>query len=76
MNNNETYKLYKKHQVEIFDMIYDVYQRAPTRDPLKVLFDCETEEEKEEFNKKMDDYLKSEEPKIKEKLRELGFNKE
>lgn len=73
-SESEVYKLYRKHQVEIFDMIYDVCQRAPKQDPISVLFGYDTEEEKEEFDKKMEEYLNLEKPKIIERFKELGFN--
>lgn len=73
-SESEVYKLCRKHQVEIFDMIYDVYQRAPKQDPISVLFGYDTEEEKEEFDKKMEEYLNLEKPKIIERFKELGFN--
>lgn len=73
--SSENYKLYRKHQVEIFNMIYDIWQRAPVPDDLAFLFGMETKEQREEFDKKMEDYLKTEEPKIRERLKELGFNK-
>ena len=72
--DNEIYKLYRKHKVEIFDIIDDVIRRAPTRDPMAFLFGYETEEDEEEFKKKTEEYLKLEEPKIREKLKELGFD--
>lgn len=70
--SSEKYKLYRKYKVEIFDMIYDIFERAPVP-PGYLLFGAETEEEREEFNKKMDEYLKIEEPKIKERFKEIGF---
>ncbi len=73
--SSENYKLYRKHQVEIFNMIYDIWQRAPVPDDLAFLFGAETKEQREEFDKKMEKYLKIEEPKIRERLKELGFNK-
>ena len=72
--NNENYKLYKKHQVEIFDMIYDVVKRAPSPDDLEFFFGTETKAQREEFDKKMQEYLKIEEPKIKERFKEMGFD--
>ena len=71
--SNENYKLYKKHRVELFDMIYDTIERAPKPDSLSFYFGTETKEEREEFDKKMQEYLKTEEPKIKEQLKEMGF---
>lgn len=54
-------------------MIYDTIERAPKPDSLSFFFGTETKEDKEEFDKKMDEYLKIEEPKIKERLKEMGF---
>lgn len=71
--NDEKYKLYQKHKVELFDMIEDVVRRAPTRDPMAFLFGYETEADEEEFKKKTEEYLKLEEPKIKARLKEMGF---
>lgn len=67
--SSENYKLYKKHQVKIFDMVYDTIKRAPVPN----IFGFETKEEKEEYDKKMEEFLKLEEPKIKEQFKELGF---
>ena len=67
--SSENYKLYKKHQAEIFNMIYDIFERAP----IPNIFGFETKEEKEEYDKKMEEFLKLEEPKIKEQFKELGF---
>ena len=71
--NSENYKLYKTHKVEIFDMVYDTFKRAPVPPSLDFFFGTETKEEREDFNKKMDKYLKIEEPKIKERFKEMGF---
>lgn len=51
-------------------MVYDAYRNAP---PLPIFA---TEEEKEEHNKKMDEYLESIKPEIVSKLKALGFGKE
>lgn len=71
--SNENYKLYRKHRVELFDMIYDTIERAPVPDDLAFYFGTETKEQREEFDKKMEEYLKIEEPKIRERLKEMGF---
>lgn len=70
---NKNYQLYMKHQSELFDMIYDTIKRAPVPDDLAFYFGTETKEQREEFDKKMEEYLKTEEPKIKERLKEMGF---
>lgn len=72
--NSENYKLYKKHQVEIFDMIYDTIERAPSPDDLVFFFGIETKAQREEFDKKMQEYLKIEESKIKKRFKEMGFD--
>ena len=72
--NSENYKLYRKHRVEIFDMVYDIIERAPVPDDLAFFFGTETKAQREEFDKKMQEYLKSEEPKIKERFKEMGFD--
>ena len=72
--SGKKYKLYRKHQVELLDMIYDVCQRAPKPDSLSFYFGTEAKEEREEFDKKMQKYLKTEEPKIKERLKEMDFD--
>lgn len=74
--DNEIYKLYKKHKVELFDMIYDVCERAPLPEGLSIFsfaLGTETEEERERYNKQMEEYVKTEEPKIRERLKEMGF---
>ena len=71
--SSENYKLYKKYQVEIFDIIYDIIEKAPVPDDLAFLFGTATIEQREEFDKKMQEYLKNEEPKIKERFKEMGF---
>ena len=65
--DSETYKLYRKHKTELFDIIYDACRNAPSL-PLFA-----TEEEKQEHKKKMDEYLESIRPEILESLKALGF---
>ena len=69
---NKNYKLYRKHRVELFNMICDIIQRAPVPDDLAFFFGAETKEQREEFNKKMEEYRKIEKPKIKKRLKEMG----
>lgn len=69
--SSENYKLYRKHKVEIFDMIYDVFERSPV---VPDIFGFKTEVEKQEDKKKMENYLKTEEQKFRERLKEMGFN--
>ena len=70
--SSENYKLFREHKVEIFDMIYDTIERAPVPTSIDFFFGTETKEEREEFDKKMAEYLKIEEPKIREGFRKLG----
>ena len=71
MNNNENYKLFRKHQAEIFDIIWDVWDRAPDSKYSSLLFPPDN---KEQIEQEMREYLKVEEPKIREKLLALGFS--
>ena len=68
--HSENYKLYRKHETELFDIIYDACHNAPSLS----LF--ATKEEKEEHKKKMDEYLESIRPEIVDKIKTLGFGKE
>ena len=72
--SNENYKLFRKHQLEIFDMFYDICDRAPFPDDLDWFLGTETKAQREEFNKKMQEFIKIEEPKIKERFKEMGFD--
>ena len=68
--NSENYKLYRKHKIELFEMVDDLCRNAP------FLPIFATEEEKEEHKKKMDEYIESRRPEIVSKLKALGFGKE
>ena len=72
--SNKNYKWYREHRAELFDMIYDIIERAPSPDDLAFFFGTETKEQREEFDEKMKEYLKIEEPKIRERLKEIGFS--
>lgn len=61
---SENYKLYRKHQTEIFNMIYDLWSNSPHIS----LFGL-TEEEKEENNQ----YYESKKPELIKRLQEMGF---
>lgn len=65
MDDKSIYKFYREHQVEIFDIIYGVWQKILEVDPTLTY---------EEFNKKFDGVLKAEKSEIKEKFKKLGFN--
>lgn len=69
--NSENYKLYRKNKAEIFNMIYDVWTNAP----VKPLLGFSTQEEEEQYNKKLNEYLEKVKPEIVEHLKELGFGK-
>ena len=71
---NKNYEWYRKHRIEIFDMIYDTIKRAPAPNSLSFYFGTETKKEREEFDKKIEEFLKTEEPKIRERLKEMGFD--
>ena len=72
--SNENYKLFRKHQSEIFDMFYDIFERAPIPDDLEFFFGTETKAQREEYDKKIQEFLKIEKPKIKERFKEMGFD--
>ena len=67
---SENYKLYRKHNTELFEMVYDLWRNAPS---LPIFA---TEEEKDEHEKRMNEYLESRKPEIMNRLKELGFGKE
>ena len=52
-------------------MIYDVWTNAP----VKPLLGFSTQEEEEQYNKKLNEYLEKVKPEIVEHLKELGFGK-
>lgn len=54
-------------------MFYDAFEKAPIPPTIGFFFGMGTNEEKEEFNKQMDEYLKIEKPKIIERYKEMGF---
>lgn len=55
-------------------MIYDIVERAPRPDDLSFFFGTEPKAQREEFDKKMQEYLKIEKPKVKERFKEMGFD--
>lgn len=70
---NENYKLYRKHRTEMFDMFYDMFEKAPVPPTISFFSGMGTKEEKEEYDKQMDEHLKIEKPKFIERLKEMGF---
>ena len=70
---DKNYELYKKHKVDIFNMIYDVFERSP-EPPVPFFFSyLMTEEEKKQHEKELDAYLEVEKPKVISRLKEMGF---
>lgn len=69
--SNKNYELYRKNKVDIFNMIYDVFERAPI--PPSLFPELETKEEKELYEKELEEFAKQEKPKIYEKLKDMGF---
>lgn len=68
MDKIERQKLIQKHKVDIFNMIYDMFERAP----IAPLF-FPTEKELEQHNKVMEEFLNNEKPKIYKQLTDWGF---
>ena len=70
---NKNYELYKRHKVDIFNMLYDVFERSP-EPPVPFFFsNLMTEEEKRQYKKELDAYLEVEKPKVTSRLKEMGF---
>ena len=70
---DKNYELYKKHKVDIFNMLYDLFERSP-EPPVPFFFsNLMTEEEKIQHEKELDAYLEVEKPKVTSKLKEMGF---
>ena len=70
---DKNYELYKKHKADIFNMVYDVFERSP-EPPVPFFFSqLMTEEEKKQYEKELDAYLEVEKPKVTNKLKEMGF---
>ena len=66
-------EIYHKHKCEIFDIIYDVYKRAPVPKDFSILFGFDNPEAEQKYIKEYNEFLKKEEPEIKRKFIELGF---
>lgn len=65
------YKLFRIHQHEIFEMICKVIDDAP---PNPDVFGTATVEEKEKYNKELNEYLDNKKPELIEKFIEMGFD--
>jgi hypothetical protein len=69
--SNKNYELYRKNKVDIFNMIYDTLERSPT--PPTLFPEWATKEEKEQYEKELEEFAKQEKSKIYEKLKDMGF---
>jgi hypothetical protein len=67
---SENYKLYRMHKTEMQNMIFEVINGAPFNPDV---FGTATQEEKEQYNRELNEYLESRKPEIISKLRALGF---
>ena len=65
----DNYKLYRKHRQELFEMFHEVIINSPTRP----FWGFDTQEEEDEYNKKMNEYLVSRKQEIMNRLNEMGF---
>lgn len=65
------YKLFRIYQHEIFEMICKVIDDAP---PNPDVFGTATVEEKEKYNKELNEYLDNKKPELIEKFIEMGFD--
>ena len=71
------YEIYRKHKVEIFNMACDIIKGCPLPDDLLTFwFGTPTQEQQEEYYKKVNEYFKNKKPEVEEKLKEFGFRKE
>ena len=68
---SKNYELYRKHKVDIFNMIYDTWERSPI--PPTLFPEWATKEESKQYEKELKEFLKQEEPKIYQQLKDLGF---
>lgn len=65
----DNYKLYRKNKTELFEMVHELIIKSPTRP----LWGFDTQEEEDEYNKKLNEYLESRKPEIMNRLKEMGF---
>ena len=70
---HKNYELYKRHKVDIFNMLYDVFERSPEPPAPFFFSNLMTEEEKRQYKKELDAYLEVEKPKVTSRLKEMGF---
>ena len=69
---SKNYELYRKHKADIFNMIYDTWERSPK--PPTLFPEWATEEETEQYEKELKEFSKQEKPKIYQQLKDLGFD--
>ena len=69
--DNKNYELYRKNKADIFNMIYETWKRSPM--PPTLFPEWTTKEEKEQYEKELEEFVKQEKPKIYEKLKNIGF---
>lgn len=70
---SKNYKLYRAHRAELQQILFELIENAPFNPDV---FDTATQEEKEKYNKELNEYLESRKPEIISKLKELGFGVE
>ena len=69
---DKNYEMYKKHKVDIFNMLYDVFERSPEPPAPFFFSNLMTEEEKKQYGNELNAYLEVEKPKVTNKLKEMG----
>lgn len=69
--DNKNYKLYRIHQQEIFEMVCQVIDDAPLNPDV---FGTATVEEKEKYNKDLNEYLDNQKPELIKKFIKMGFD--
>jgi hypothetical protein len=69
--DNKNYKLYRIHQQEIFEMVCQVIDDAPLNPDV---FGTATAEEKEKYNKDLNEYLDNQKPELIKKFIKMGFD--
>ena len=70
---SKIYKLYRTHRAELQQILFELIENAPFNPDV---FGTATQEEKEKYNKELNEYLESRRLEIISKLKELGFGVE
>lgn len=68
--SNENYKLYRKHKSELQKMIFEIIENAPFNPDV---FGTATQEEKEQYDRELHEYLESRKLEVENRLKEMGF---